>query len=431
MGFYSEGGSSTPVGPTPPIVELDPVISRTNTPPGGPATGDRYLIATAPTGAWVGHASQIAEWSGAAWGYTSGTLNDYVYVTNTLTTYRFNGTIWVVSSAAAILQNGNSFGSAGVRIGTNDVRNLYFKTAGIVRVIVTSGGNFGIGTTAPGGKFEVVHATSGKLQVFDNGYFKNEYNANNYLEYVPASGTPVTVYTSTATVAGFKAVNTASSLEMRSGNGQQQILFTDYMDIYPGGSGSPVHRFNSSGAFGVGTGTNTIGARLQSNGTGTSSAAYSFIAADSTNTTLFSVRNDGKIFTTSNHIDLLQLGFTDYGVGVDGNGYVVYHTANPAATVTGHRFGKSTGSSFTELAKIESNLSTYSLFTMSAVAGQTLALFQLLDSSSANLFTVKGDGNISAPALPVGNAGLSSGDLYVDTAANILANGDKIVARKV
>jgi hypothetical protein len=33
--------------------------------------------------------------------------------------------------------------------------------------------------------------------------------------------------------------------------------------------------------------------------------------------------------------------------------------------------------------------------------------------------------------LPVGNGGVSSGELYVDTAANVLLNGDYVVARKV
>lgn len=39
-------------------------------------------------------------------------------------------------------------------------------------------------------------------------------------------------------------------------------------------------------------------------------------------------------------------------------------------------------------------------------------------------------GKVNANNLPTGNAGLSSGDLYVDTAANILANTDLIIARK-
>jgi len=41
------------------------------------------------------------------------------------------------------------------------------------------------------------------------------------------------------------------------------------------------------------------------------------------------------------------------------------------------------------------------------------------------------DGAGAWTGLPTGNAGLASGDLYVDTAANILANGDVVVGRKV
>lgn len=37
------------------------------TPPGSPATGDRYIVAASPTGAWSGKAGQVAAWDGAAW----------------------------------------------------------------------------------------------------------------------------------------------------------------------------------------------------------------------------------------------------------------------------------------------------------------------------------------------------------------------------
>lgn len=40
-------------------------------------------------------------------------------------------------------------------------------------------------------------------------------------------------------------------------------------------------------------------------------------------------------------------------------------------------------------------------------------------------------GTIWVNGLPVGNAGLTTGDLYQDTAANILANGDRVVGIKV
>ncbi len=37
------------------------------TPPGLPAQGDAYYVAAAPTGAWAGHAGDIAFYMGAAW----------------------------------------------------------------------------------------------------------------------------------------------------------------------------------------------------------------------------------------------------------------------------------------------------------------------------------------------------------------------------
>jgi hypothetical protein len=35
------------------------------TPPGTPAAGDTYIVAAAPTGAWAGHAAEVAVWDGA------------------------------------------------------------------------------------------------------------------------------------------------------------------------------------------------------------------------------------------------------------------------------------------------------------------------------------------------------------------------------
>jgi len=41
-----------------------------NTPPGAPATGYRVIIGSAPTGVFVGHAGEIAQWTGVAWVFT-------------------------------------------------------------------------------------------------------------------------------------------------------------------------------------------------------------------------------------------------------------------------------------------------------------------------------------------------------------------------
>ncbi len=53
------------------------------------------------------------------------------------------------------------------------------------------------------------------------------------------------------------------------------------------------------------------------------------------------------------------------------------------------------------------------------------------NSTPSPLFYIRNDGLLSAPSMPTSNAGLTTGDMYVDTAANILANGDKVVGWKV
>lgn len=71
-----------------------PVAAQQNTPPGSPAEGDRYLVGTAPGGAWQGHANAIAEWTGAAWEFTSAAAGMVVWVQSTDTLKQFD-TSWV------------------------------------------------------------------------------------------------------------------------------------------------------------------------------------------------------------------------------------------------------------------------------------------------------------------------------------------------
>lgn len=40
----------------------DSIIAIQNAPPGAPGIGDRYIVGSAPSGAWVGHADEIAMW---------------------------------------------------------------------------------------------------------------------------------------------------------------------------------------------------------------------------------------------------------------------------------------------------------------------------------------------------------------------------------
>jgi hypothetical protein len=77
-------------------------------------------------------------------------------------------TLWVSTSSFASLlnsfvQNGNSFGGTAT-LGTNDANALSFETNNATRMIITSAGNVGIGTTTPSATLSLVG--SGTLNLF-------------------------------------------------------------------------------------------------------------------------------------------------------------------------------------------------------------------------------------------------------------------------
>lgn len=75
------------------------VISRLETPPTSPATGDRHLIIATATGDWAGKEDQIAQWNGTAWDYTTVTLGTYLSVdAETGGIYYFGGSSWTMKS---------------------------------------------------------------------------------------------------------------------------------------------------------------------------------------------------------------------------------------------------------------------------------------------------------------------------------------------
>lgn len=48
-------------------IAISSVLDLTNTPPGSPAAGDAYVVGTSPSGAWVGHAKDIALYTPRGW----------------------------------------------------------------------------------------------------------------------------------------------------------------------------------------------------------------------------------------------------------------------------------------------------------------------------------------------------------------------------
>lgn len=70
------------------------------TPPGSPAQGDSYIVAAAPTGAWVGKPGQIALWNGTAWVFGVPREGWRTWIDDEDLTAVFNGASWVVQAGA-------------------------------------------------------------------------------------------------------------------------------------------------------------------------------------------------------------------------------------------------------------------------------------------------------------------------------------------
>ena len=140
------------------------VLNSQNTPPISPNTGDVYLVGTVPTGAWVGHAKDIAEWDGADWVFTDGVQGDFLYNATNALTYIFRSGNWVQTTGIPALNNGNTI-SSGLRIGTNNARSLTFETNNVNRGRFDSVGRFYVYDTSlrKANKYLQIDSITGRL----------------------------------------------------------------------------------------------------------------------------------------------------------------------------------------------------------------------------------------------------------------------------
>lgn len=150
------------------------VLNSQNAPPVSPIAGDTYLVGTVPTGAWVGHAKDIATWDGSAWTFIDGVQGDYLYNTTNLLTYIYRSGNWVQTGGIPALNNGNTI-SSGLRIGTNNLKSLTFETNNVPISRFDSIGNFYLYNTPLGNSndtFVVVqNPTNGKLSKIGKSNF--------------------------------------------------------------------------------------------------------------------------------------------------------------------------------------------------------------------------------------------------------------------
>lgn len=70
------------------------VLDLLATPPGGPTTGDRYIVIATATGAWVGQEDDIAEWNGSAWDFTTPSEGWRTWDEDSNRLYFYTGAAW-------------------------------------------------------------------------------------------------------------------------------------------------------------------------------------------------------------------------------------------------------------------------------------------------------------------------------------------------
>lgn len=170
--IYSISDSNT-------VINYD-VLNSQNTPPVSPSTGDVYLVGTSPSGAWVGHPKDIAEWNGSAWVFTDGVQGDFLYNATNALTYIFRSGNWVQTTGIPALNNGNTI-SSGLRIGTNNARSLTFETNNVNRGRFDSIGRFHIynlPTSSTSDTFVTKSDLSGKLTKVGQSTFLSGVNTD-------------------------------------------------------------------------------------------------------------------------------------------------------------------------------------------------------------------------------------------------------------
>lgn len=97
------------------LVQAGAVDKDLSSPPGSPANGALYIVASSPTGAWSGKAGQLAFWltSVNAWSFIVPKEGFLVHVNDEDEFYKFNGSSWEIFSGG-----GSGGGIASIVAGT-------------------------------------------------------------------------------------------------------------------------------------------------------------------------------------------------------------------------------------------------------------------------------------------------------------------------
>lgn len=78
------------------VIQLGAKDKDLATPPGSPAEGDRYIVATSPTGAWTGQAGKVAVRIGAGWLFLAPKEGWRCWLDDEDSEYIYSGSAWLL-----------------------------------------------------------------------------------------------------------------------------------------------------------------------------------------------------------------------------------------------------------------------------------------------------------------------------------------------
>ena len=77
------------------LVQLAVVDRDLTAPPGAPADGESWIVKTGATGAWAGHADQIASWQDGVWQFSTPRIGWLAYAIDESALIAWDGSAWV------------------------------------------------------------------------------------------------------------------------------------------------------------------------------------------------------------------------------------------------------------------------------------------------------------------------------------------------
>lgn len=110
------------------VVQLSVLDRHLAAPPALPAEGDRYIVAAAATGAWIGKSGQIAAWQDGAWAFHPPARGWLAWVADEQRLFAFDGSAWQDAVALGI----NPAAMVGVNTTADATNRLSVKSQAVL-----------------------------------------------------------------------------------------------------------------------------------------------------------------------------------------------------------------------------------------------------------------------------------------------------------